>query len=49
MSYQKPLLLVLMFWTAQAQAQVEFPVHPDSMRQDGVPTGKVLGPFEMRC
>ena len=49
MSYQKSLLLVLMLWTAQAHAQVEFPVHPDSMRQDGVPAGKVLGPFEMRC
>ena len=49
MSHQKSLLLVLMLWTAQAHAQVEFPVHPDSIRQDGVPAGEVLGPFEMRC
>ena len=49
MSCQKSLLLILMLWTVRSHAQLEFPIHPDSLRQDGVPAGEVLGPFEMRC
>ncbi len=49
MYYQKIFMLALLLWTGQAYAQMEFPVHPDSLRQEGVPEGKVLGPFEMRC
>ena len=49
MACQKSLLLILMLWTVRSHAQLEFPIHPDSLRQDGVPAGEVLGPFEMRC
>ncbi|MFK7821680.1 MAG: alpha/beta hydrolase, partial [Planctomycetaceae bacterium] len=37
--------LILLF-TAGAFAQETYPVHPDSVPQDGVPKGKVEGPFE---
>lgn len=42
-----PLLLCLSFLTAgsRVSAQEEYPVHPDSKKKEGVPAGKVEGPF----
>ena len=34
--------------TAQAQKQESYPVHPDSLPQEGVPKGEIKGPFEWR-
>jgi sugar lactone lactonase YvrE/enterochelin esterase-like enzyme len=40
------VLLVLLCLSTPLVAQEEYPVHPDSMPQDGVPQGKVEGPFQ---
>ena len=44
----KPLTFAftLCLLSAAAFGQEEYPVHPDSIPQDGVPKGKVEGPFE---
>ena len=45
-----PLVLTLAAWMATGicSADDEYPVHPDSKPQDGVPQGEIKGPFEWR-
>lgn len=40
--------LAILWLPLAAIAQDSYPEHPDSVRQDGVPEGKIEGPFEWR-
>lgn len=43
------LPLVLLLSSSVLFAQEQYPVHPDSKIQEGVPRGEIVGPIEMRC
>ena len=52
MTIHLPTLLLLTFMAAEVLAQNEdafYKLGPDSMRQEGVPQGKLVGPLNLPC